>query len=203
MVMDKDKSNQDDIIIPQKSSKTPVYDSSAKKHSADNMNSAKNKKIIPVVVGSVVLLGVLLLVIGLLSKKENNPEDFSADTTLEGESTSPDVEVTYSTPDDSEDPVGDFTEHLEEEKASASTDEEKFDAEVRIISFNIAVEEFDKAEAGLNALAEQELTLEQTFRLYNGYVALYEANGNNEKFDEYTQKAAETRNLLINGSGDE
>ena len=201
--MDKDKSNQDDIIIPQKSSKTPVYDSSAKKHSADNMNSAKNKKIIPVVVSSVVFLGVLLLVIGLLSKKENNPEDFSADTTLEGESTSPDVEVTYSTPDDSEDPVGDFTEHLEEEKVSASTDEEKFDAEVRIISFNIAVEEFDKAEAGLNALAEQELTLEQTFRLYNGYVALYVANGNNEKFDEYTQKAAETRNLLINGSGDE
>ena len=199
--MDGNNKDEGDIIIPKKSNKIPVVVEEEKRELKPHPIK-KASPVVPIIIISVLVLAIIGLIIFLIlgNNNGNNPEDFAPDETSEG--TSAEVEVLYSTPDDSEDPVGDFTNYLKEEEAKAETEEEKYDAIFRQISFNIAIEEYDKAKEILDSIDESTLGKEDLYRYLNSYAVYYEAIGENALFDEYTMKATEARNRLIN-EGDE
>ncbi len=201
----------EDIIIPKKSSKVPVSatenpekleDSKVVGKSEFNPNSRKKKPNLGLIFG--ILAGVLILGGGITYFALNNsPSDNPSEDAPEKEETgtSAEVEVVYVTPEDSEDPVGDFTNHLEEEKSKASTDEEKFEAELSLITFNITIEKYDEALAGLNNFDTSNFSEEDWYRYYNTYVNYYKSRGLDEEnalLDEYSAKAADAYNRLVN-----
>ena len=207
--------SREDIIIPKKSSKVPVVatEKSGKEEkpvkpspletqdpSSFKPNAAK-KSHKGLFIG--IIITVLALGGGVTYYILNNPssENPSEETTPEEEGTSAEVEVLYVTPEDSEDPVGDFTAHLEEEKAKATNHEEAVEAEHSLIAFNIAIEKYDEALAGLNNFDTSEFSEEEWYRYYNTYVNYYKSRGLDEEnalLDEYSQKAADAFNRYVN-----
>lgn len=200
-IMDGNTQNDEDIIIPKKSNKTPVI-AEIEKRELKPRPIKKASPAVPIIIISVLALAIIGLAIFLIfgNKSSYNPEDYAPDETSEG--TSAEVEVLYSTPEDSEDPVGDFTNYLKEEENKAKTEEEKLDAVFRLVSFNIAIEDYDGAKEILDSIDESTLNKEDLYRYLNSYAVYYEAIGENALFDEYTMKATEARNRLIN-EGDE
>lgn len=208
----------EDIIIPKKSSKVPVVagESSAKpekveaseKSSPSPDSSFKpnvaQKSNVGLIIG--IIAGVLLLAGGVAFFVMNNkPKETAEEKTPEEEGTSAEVEVTYVTPEDSTDPVGDFMNHLEEEKNKASTDEEKFEADLSKITFNIAIENYADALAGLEAFDTSTFSEEDWYRYYNTYVNYYKSRGLDEEnalLDEYSMKATEAFNRYVNESSE-
>lgn len=206
----------EDIIIPKKSAKVPVVatEKSGKEEkpitpsspvespetSSFKPNAAKkpHKGLFIGIIVAVLLIGGGVGTYYFLNKR---PDDSSEETTPEEEGTSAEVEVLYVTPEDSEDPVGDFTAHLEEEKAKATNHEEAFEAELSLIAFNIAIEKYDEALAGLNNFDTSEFSEEEWYRYYNTYVNYYKSRGLDEEnalLDEYSQKAADAFNRYVN-----
>ena len=188
--MDQNNNNQEEIIVPKQSNKVPVTAEEIQK---------KPRKLSTITGILAAILGVAVVVSAIILISNNTRNDNSSDNTGNGSemSTSPEVEVVYSTPEDAEDAGEAYLEHLEEEKANAENYAQVFDAEIQSINFHIIMEEYAEVESKLEAIDRSVLTTEQTYRLYNMYSRLYEANENAEKYSEYHDLLNETREKLI------
>ena len=181
--------NNEDIIIPKKSSKTPTVSDS----SASVVRKEVNKPLLlTLIIAGVFIIVLVAAVIILLHRGSTAPiENPDGDT---GEIV--EVETIYTTPDGVEDAEAAYSEWLEEQKESAETPEAVFDADMQIISNEISQENYDKAIELLDAISRDDLDTTQLFRLYNIYTRVYEGNGDTEKYDEYVDLRTEQLNFL-------
>lgn len=109
--------------------------------------------------------------------------------------------VAYSTPADSEDPEGDYLNYLEEEKNKAKTSVEELTAILNQANFEVMTEDYDAALAILDAIDPANYpSHSELFQLYSAYARLYAETAMNQPdlFAEYSQKAEEEKQLLIN-----
>lgn len=182
--------NNEDIIIPKKSSKTPTVSDS----SASVVRKEVNKPLLlTLIIAGVFIIVLVVAVIILLNRNQgssdNNPSSEDTGQIVE-------VETIYTTPDGVEDAEAAYSEWLEEQKESAETPEAVFDADMQIISNEISQENYDKALGLLDAISRDDLDTTQLFRLYNIYTRVYEGNGDTEKYDEYVDLRTEQLNFL-------
>ena len=174
----------DNIIIPKKSSKTPVY--------AEEKLVTENRKKPSIVIIS--LIGLLFVAILLFSAIIINNHPAEVDTNI-GETA---VEETlYITPDDVEDAQAAYSEWLENQKADAETEEESFDAELIIIENMIVNNQLDDALSRTDLIGRDGLTDEQLFRLYNLYTRIFMENGNEESYNEYVDLRTKQIDILL------
>ena len=188
--MDGNYNNQEEIIVPKQSNKVPITAEETEK---------KPRKLSTITGILAAVLGVAVIVSAIILISNNTRNDNPGNGSENGSemSTSPEVEVVYSTPEDAEDAGEAYLEHLEEEKTNAEDYAQVFDAEIQSINFLIIMEEYSEAESKLDAIDRDGLTTEQTYRLYNMYSRLYEANENAEKYSEYHDLLNDTREKLI------
>lgn len=186
------ENTNEEIIIPKKSNKTPVQYTSTLPSV-----EKKYKPLIVAVICAVVLIVSLIVVVFVLVNKSSN-DDNTEDNVSGADDTGEiiEAETVYTTPEGTEDPEAAYSEWLEEQKESAETDEEKFDAEIQIINNEIGNGEFEDALSRLDAISRDNLSTEQLFRLYNVYTRAFEGNGDTEQYDEYVELRTEQLNIL-------
>ncbi|MBQ6147551.1 hypothetical protein IJI70_01780 [Candidatus Saccharibacteria bacterium] len=186
--------NNEDIILPKKSSKlaAPVEE----KPPVEPEDSKKPFLIALIFAGAFIIVLVVALII-LLTRPANDSTVAENDGTGEDTAEVAEVETVYVTPEGVEDAEADYQRHLEEEKAAAKTDEEVFDAEIRIINNKISNAEYDEALSRLDAISRDGLSVSQLFRLYNVYTRVFEGTGDTARYDEYVALRTEQRNLLV------
>ena len=180
----------DEIIVPKKSNKNqkPAVEA------AELVDRRKNP-IVAILICAIALVVCLAIVFALNSTKKPETNNDLDDTTAEDENV--EVETVYTTPEGSEDAQADYTNWLDQQKQSAKTTDEVFDADMQIVSNEISLENYSKALELLDAINRDELTRDQLFRLYNIYSRVYEANGDTAKYDEYTSLRTEQLNFLM------
>lgn len=153
-------------------------------------NPAKNKKrlILIIVIVTVVLLGAGGF---FLWKYKFAPKSSSEID---------EVVTVYSTPVNSEDPEGDFIEHLESEIDSAETTAEALTAIINRFDYAcVFQEDYDSA---LKILSDINISTysdpTDLYKIYSAYARLYSAENLNDStlYEEYTAKADEQLKLI-------
>jgi len=163
-------------------------------------NKMKNKShTIILICASIILIGIISIIIIMSGKNPSIKESNSDISNTEDAESTVEVETVYVTPEGVEDAEADYQRHLEEQKASAETDDEVFDAEIRIINNKISNAEYDEAISRLDAISRDSLSVTQLFRLYNVYTRAFEGIGDTDRYNEYVSLRTEQRNF-INGN---
>ena len=185
-------SNNEDIIIPKKSKKVPV-------RTAETQNEVSKKRTPIILIAGIVIfviVAVIITVVIVINNPGNN--ESGTETSEVDDGNKVEVKTIYATPDDSEDPDGDYKKWLEDQKEKAESDSERFDAEIRIINNEISKGNYDDALSRLDAISRDSLDDTQLFRLYNVYTRVFDGNGDTERYNEYVQLRTEKLNI-ING----
>jgi len=105
----------------------------------------------------------------------------------------------YSTPEGSEDPAGDYLEHLKSETSKAKSGIEKLSALAQEASQYISMGDASSAKELLDGIDEKSLkTYDEQYTYYNAYANLYAADGLNDPAleAEYRQKTEEIVRLM-------
>lgn len=105
----------------------------------------------------------------------------------------------YSTPEGSEDPAGDYLEHLKSETSKAKSGIEKLSALTQEAAQYIAMGNAASAKEILDGIDEKSLkTYDEQYIYYNAYANLYATDGLNDpvREAEYRQKAEEVVRII-------
>ena len=166
--------------------------------------TSNNKKLIIIIAAAVLLIAAAIAVYFLVIKKPTTSDDTSSGEVSEIDPNTPAAEVEVVWGDEEEDNSGEaYVARLEEVISSSASAEEKFDAQLSLANYDIAVENFSAAEVRLLALDTSNFSTEDYFRYYNVLTHLYEESGDTAKRDEYNALSVEYRNRLIAEEGGE
>lgn len=107
--------------------------------------------------------------------------------------------ITYITPEDSEDPEGDYLNYLKSKTAKAKNGIDKISALVQESAQYISMNDMESARAALDGIDESSLeTNEEKYSYYNAYANLYDVDALNdpELCADYRRKAEEIIEII-------
>ena len=147
-----------------------------------------NSRLPLLIAGAVLLIGIGVALF-FIFRKPAEPE------TPTPQEPTDELEVVWSPSEGSTDPSQEFYEHHQAIVDSPeTTPAEKFSSTLEIANLYTTTGHFDEAEALLNSVTRENLTLEDQFRLYSVYQYLYEQSGNPTAAEEYSKLVDEAMN---------
>ena len=153
---------------------------------AETKSSKKTKRGLVIAIVAVCVVGLGVALFFLLRQSGSNPEPTDPNTEI------PDSEIVWEPSEDAVDPGAEYTEHLQSVLDNPeATDDEKLQSEIQLANLDTVMDNFEAAEARLNAVDRTGLTYRQQFNLYRAYAYLYQHSGDKTKYNEYSMLVEE------------